>query len=82
MARPRQTSVSLEDTPYYHGCASVVLRTFLCRIDNSVGDNFGHCWCFSRQQAFLLSLILLKSHVVPIELTFLNPLTWFYGLIK
>ncbi|GGP63538.1 hypothetical protein GCM10009347_31840 [Shewanella algicola] len=42
MARPRQTIVSLEDTPYYHYCSSVVRKAFLCGIDNSTGENFEH----------------------------------------
>jgi len=42
MARPRQTIVSLEDTPYYHCCSRVVRKAFLCGIDNSTGDNFEH----------------------------------------
>ena len=42
MARPRQTIVSLEDTPYYHCCSRVVCKAFLCGIDNSTGDNFEH----------------------------------------
>ncbi|WP_332871092.1 hypothetical protein [Shewanella sp. Actino-trap-3] len=42
MARPRQKIVSLEDTPYYHGCSRVVRKAFLCGIDSSTGDNFEH----------------------------------------
>jgi len=42
MARPRQTIVSLEDTPYYHCCSRVVRKAFLCGIDNSTGENFEH----------------------------------------
>ncbi|WP_164839068.1 hypothetical protein [Shewanella livingstonensis] len=44
MARPRQTIVSLEDTPYYHCCSRVVCygQAFLCGIDNSTGENFEH----------------------------------------
>jgi REP element-mobilizing transposase RayT len=42
MARPRQTIVSLDDTPYYHCCSRVVRKAFLCGIDNSTGDNFEH----------------------------------------
>ncbi len=34
MARPRQTIVSLEDTPFYHCCSRVVRKAFLCGIDN------------------------------------------------
>ena len=37
MARPRQTIVSLEDTPYYHCCSRVVRKAFLCGIDKSTG---------------------------------------------
>jgi hypothetical protein len=40
MARPRQTIVSLEDTPYYHCCLRVVRIAFLCGIDNSTAENF------------------------------------------
>ncbi|GGQ31532.1 transposase [Shewanella litoralis] len=42
MARPRQTIVSLEDTPYYHCCSRVVRKAFLCGIDNATGENFEH----------------------------------------
>jgi len=42
MARPRQTIVSLDDTPYYHCCSRVVRKAFLCGIDNSTGENFEH----------------------------------------
>ncbi len=42
MARPRQTIVSLEDTPYYHCCSRVVRKAFLCGIDNVTGENFEH----------------------------------------
>ncbi|GGP77330.1 hypothetical protein GCM10009410_07370 [Shewanella ulleungensis] len=42
MARPRQTIVSLEDTPYYHCCSRVVRKAFLYGIDKSTGDNFEH----------------------------------------
>jgi REP element-mobilizing transposase RayT len=41
-ARPRQTIVSLEGTPYYHCCSRVVRKAFLCGIDNSTGENFEH----------------------------------------
>ena len=33
MPRPRRTQISLEDTPYYHCCNSVVRRAFLCDDD-------------------------------------------------
>jgi hypothetical protein len=42
MARPRQTIVSLDDTPYYHCCSRVVRKAFLCGVDNSTGENFEH----------------------------------------
>jgi REP element-mobilizing transposase RayT len=42
MARPRQTIVSLDVTPYYHCCSRVVRKAFLCGIDNSTGENFEH----------------------------------------
>jgi hypothetical protein len=42
MARPRQTIVSLQDTPYYHCCSRVVRKASLCGIDNSTGENFEH----------------------------------------
>ncbi|MEZ8188307.1 transposase [Shewanella sp. 5S214] len=42
MARPRQTIVSLDDTPYYHCCSRVVRKAFLCGIDHSTGENFEH----------------------------------------
>ncbi|CAM4418133.1 Transposase IS200-like domain-containing protein [Shewanella livingstonensis] len=42
MARPRQTIVSFEDTPYYHCCSRVVRKAFLCGIDNATGENFEH----------------------------------------
>jgi hypothetical protein len=42
MARPRQTIVSLEDTPYYHCCSRVVRKAFLCGFDKSTGENFEH----------------------------------------
>ncbi len=42
MARPRQTTVSLDDTPYYHCCSRVVRKAFLCGIDHSTGENFEH----------------------------------------
>jgi hypothetical protein len=42
MARPRQTIISLEDTPYYHCCSRVVRKAFLCGVDNSTGENFEH----------------------------------------
>ncbi|MFS1422752.1 transposase [Shewanella sp. 10N.286.48.B5] len=42
MARPRQTLVSLEDTPYYHCCSRVVRKAFLCGFDASSGDNYEH----------------------------------------
>ncbi|WP_368074080.1 hypothetical protein [Shewanella sp. MEBiC00475] len=42
MARPRQTIVSLNDTPYYHCCSRVVRKAFLCGFDNSTGENFEH----------------------------------------
>nr|WP_198589889.1 transposase [Shewanella sp. 10N.286.48.B5]PMH89280.1 transposase [Shewanella sp. 10N.286.48.B5] len=42
MARPRETLVSLEDTPYYHCCSRVVRKAFLCGFDASSGDNYEH----------------------------------------
>ncbi|MFT6920475.1 MAG: hypothetical protein ACJA2G_003125 [Cognaticolwellia sp.] len=42
MARPRQTIVNLDDTPYYHCCSRVVRKAFLCGFDNSTGENFEH----------------------------------------
>jgi len=50
MARPRQTIVSLEDTPYYHCCSRVVRKAFLCGFDHSTGENFEHrrAWVDSR----------------------------------
>jgi hypothetical protein len=36
MARPRQTIVSLEDTPYYHCCSRVVRKAFLCGFENNM----------------------------------------------
>jgi REP element-mobilizing transposase RayT len=42
MARPRQTIVSLDDTPYYHCCSRVVRKAFLCGIDNTTGENHEH----------------------------------------
>jgi hypothetical protein len=42
MAIPRQTIVSLEDTPYYHCCSRVVRKAFLCGIDKSTGENYEH----------------------------------------
>jgi hypothetical protein len=35
MARPRQTIVSLDDTPYYHCCSRVVRKVFLYGIDST-----------------------------------------------
>ncbi|PKH02446.1 hypothetical protein CXF72_11605 [Psychromonas sp. MB-3u-54] len=42
MARPRQTTVSLDDTPYYHCCSRVVRKAFLCGIDSTTGENYEH----------------------------------------
>lgn len=42
MARPRQTIVSLDDTPYYHCCSRVVRKAFLCGIDSTTGENYEH----------------------------------------
>jgi hypothetical protein len=42
MSRPRQTIISLDDTPYYHCCSRVVRKAFLCGVDNSTGENFEH----------------------------------------
>ena len=40
--RPRNTQVSLADTPYYHGNARCVRRAFLCGIDHLTGENYEH----------------------------------------
>jgi len=50
MARPRQTIVSLDDTPYYHGCSHVVRNAFLCGIDVSTGAHYEYrrAWVNSR----------------------------------
>jgi hypothetical protein len=62
MARPRQTIVSLEYTPYYHSCLRVVRKAFLCGIDSSTGDNFEH------RTEWMATLIIELSIIFAIDI--------------
>jgi len=42
MTQPRETLVSIADTPYYHLISRCVRRTFLCGIDRKTGKNYEH----------------------------------------
>jgi len=42
MTRPRNTQVSLADTPFYHCIARCVRRAYLCGIDHLTGENYEH----------------------------------------
>jgi len=42
MTQPRETLVSIADTPYYHLISRCVRRTFLCGIDRETGKNYEH----------------------------------------
>ena len=42
MTQPRETLVSISDTPYYHLISRCVRRTFLCGIDHETGKNYEH----------------------------------------
>jgi endoglucanase len=42
MARPRQTIVSLEETPNYHCCSCVVRKAFSCGLDDVTDEHVEH----------------------------------------
>ncbi|MEJ2755026.1 MAG: transposase, partial [Gammaproteobacteria bacterium] len=42
MTKPRNSLISLEDTPYYHIVSRCVRRSFLCGLDALSGKNFEH----------------------------------------
>ena len=42
MTQPRETLISIEDTPYYHLVSRCVRRTFLCGVDHETGKNYEH----------------------------------------
>ncbi|MCP4487859.1 MAG: transposase, partial [Gammaproteobacteria bacterium] len=42
MTRPRNTLISLADTPFYHVSARCVRQAFLCGIDHYSGRNYEH----------------------------------------
>ena len=42
MPRPRNTQISLEDTPWYHCCSRTVRRAFIAGIDDYSGKSYEH----------------------------------------
>lgn len=42
MARPRNTQVSLQDTPYYHCVSRCVRKAYLCGVDFYTGQSYEH----------------------------------------
>ncbi len=42
MARPRNTQISLEDTPWYHCCSRTVRRAFIAGVDDYSGKSYEH----------------------------------------
>ncbi len=42
MARPRNTQVSLQDTPYYHCISRCVRKAYLCGVDFYTGQSYEH----------------------------------------
>lgn len=42
MTQPRETLISVEDTPYYHVVSRCVRRTYLCGIDKQTGKDYQH----------------------------------------
>jgi REP element-mobilizing transposase RayT len=56
MTKPRNSLISLEDTPYYHIVSRCVRRSFLCGLDALSGKNFEH-----RRQWIADRLIKLAS---------------------
>lgn len=42
MARPRNTQISLQDTPYYHCISRCVRKAYLCGVDCHTGQSYEH----------------------------------------
>ena len=56
MTKPRNSLISVDDTPYYHVVSRCVRRSFLCGSDTFSGKNFEH-----RRQWIADRLTLLAS---------------------
>jgi REP element-mobilizing transposase RayT len=62
MPQPRQSQVSLIDTPYYHCVSRCVRRSFLCGVDTYSGQSYEH------RRAWVEDRLLMLSSVFAIDI--------------